>query len=489
MGFPKLIGWFKYQSKLNHIFFKTNKLKNNIKFNVICFNLNNIIYEIYDNIFNKNIDNIEDIIINNTIKYLTEIMNTYNKSYIFIALDGIPSYQKITQQRIKRYNIYYRHLKDDNKKNKWNALNKILPGTNFIIKLDNKIMEFINNNNDKKILYSSYNKDGESVYKIIQYIKKYCKNKNNILIYGCDSDTILLSLINSLLYNNNIYIFNKEYYYNIYELKNVLYKIFNNFNSIINFIIIYILINFHNIHFYDIDTIINITKEINKPLLYKDNDENIYKINNKILLIVMTKLNNEELKLCKNYNNLMNKSYFEKLMLNPKIKDKIEEVYNIRIKQNDYDKFKDFINDNNILINYKKDYYNYYNINQIEDLCDSYLYGFYWLINYNFSCELKDDLSSNCPDWTWYYPYYCSPFMSDLYKYFKNNYENIEFIISNNNDKNKSFNHQLIYIIPFEYLKNINNETSLLYKQIYNNKNFVFDIPLIDYEVLKSIIK
>ena len=152
MGYPKLINWLKYQQKKYNIYFETLKIPNNIQ--TICINLNNIVYNIYDEIKNKDIENIENLIIDNSILYLSNIINKYKTKYFFITLDGIPPYNKLNQQRIKRYNLFFTNNKYNKTKiNKWNASYNILPGTEFIKKLDIKLCEFINNNKNIKIYY------------------------------------------------------------------------------------------------------------------------------------------------------------------------------------------------------------------------------------------------------------------------------------------------------------------------------------------------
>lgn len=513
MGYPKLINWLKYQQKKYNIFFETLKIPNNIQ--TICINLNNIVYNIYDNINNKQVENIEDLIIDNTIVYLNNIINKYKTKYFFITLDGIPPYNKLNQQRIKRYNLFFKNNKDiETKINKWNASYNILPGTEFIKKLDIKLCEFINNNKNIKIYYSSYKKYGEGVHKIIQYIKRYIHNNNNVLIYGCDSDITLLSLINSIVYNNNIYIFNgyndKVKYYNINEMKKILMNLFKSLTNMANFIVIYLFINFHQIPFYEsINLIVNmINDNSNLDLLYQEND--VFKINNKILLHFIEELKNKEIILFKNYDNLMSKEYFDILKTNPKLNiNMLNEIDSIREKQNDYNKFsiinlKDKNNNEikTIMNTYKNKYYNYYNIKIINEICKDYFYGFYWLFNYYFNCELNEKLCATNPDNIWYYKYYCAPFINNLFNYYKEHNEEYDEVYFMSEDNTINFNEQLSYIIPYTHLNDFliekinGNKNLIIEKEFFidtlhkiNTYDCVYIIPLIDYNVLKNIVK
>lgn len=555
MKYPKLINLLRKIQINKKIYFEINNKDFNVKnINLICFNINNLLYDNYNIIDKSNINNIdefEDCIINNTINYIINIINKYKNCHYFLSLDGIPPYQKITQQRIKRFNIYYKNKNNIN--NIWETTYNILPGTNFIKKVNNKFISFINNynksNNNNNIHYS-FNKDGESIHKINQYIKKFFNNNNinNIIIYGYESELIILLLINILNNNNNnIFInysidyLNKKGFYDIKQLYKLFLAIFNNnVNKIYNFIVLYLLINFYQLQiplFDNINLLINLINNFNDKLLFKNNND--YIINNKALLNLLNLLSNKELELFKNYNNLMNKKYFNNLInmyyinvnnnknnsnnnnnkiinYNEKVIKNLNIINEIRIKQKDYDKFNNinFQNNNNnindIFNIYKNNYYEFYNIKSINSLCENYFYGFYWLINYYFNCKLDKNYNASCPDKYWYYKYYCLPFISSLYDYYNynlNKYNDVNFINSNNNNQ-ILYEHQLIYIIPLEHLKNINND---LYEKILNNNNnklnvnlnnikidtlhkiFYSDcnylIPLIDFNVVKNILK
>lgn len=553
MGVPKFCSWLKNNQKFYNIYFNKNyfptslsedlsdtklneitknnkKVNTKLEFDYLFFDANSIIYDIYYELEDKEFINIEEYLIDNTIKYLDKHINKVNAKNTYIAFDGIPPFSKITQQRIRRYTSYYQN----EGKEFWPPNCHISPGTNFMKKLNTAIIEYIKNNK-RKIIYSSYENVGEGEHKIIQYIKKYCKN-NKILIYGGDTDMIFLSLIQILKNNNQIYIYNHinnvDNYYNVNLIKTLLMKILKSYSSsltetnIYDFIVICFIIGndfLHNIPFYNIynidDLILSYVHSLDyynekKYLLYEDED-NIIRIDNYNLLQLIKELKEKELLIFKQEDKLMSSNYTIEFL--EKIKghkhctfNKVEEL---RLKQKDYNYFDNIDltdkTDNeifDIMITYKYNYYNYYlktnNLKIINDMCSSYLYGIYWNIDYYFNSELINDLSANCPDWQWCYKYHCSPFITDLLNYLEKSYETLEFTSIENQPL--TINQQLFYIIPDKYLEKINKN---LYNIIQQHKYLIpktikYDtihkvnihecpaiVPLYNYVVIKNIIK
>lgn len=530
MGVPKFCSWLKHNQKIYNIYFNY-QIQPKEKYDYLFFDANSIIYEFYNKLENKEDLKLEDILINNTINYLDENINKIKAKVSYIAFDGTPPFAKITQQRIRRFTSYYQN-KLINENNNWPANCHISPGTLFMQKLDKSINEYIKKSKNK-IIYSSYNNIGEGEHKIMQYIKKYCKN-NKIMIYGGDTDMIFLSLIQTLENNNYIYIYNHinniDNYYDINKIKNLLIKILKSYSSILSEINIYdfIIICFvigndflHNIPFYDIyniDELINcyvhaLEKFNDNLLCYKE--DNLIKIDMYNLLQFIKELKNRELIMFKQDEKLMSPNYTIELLKknnNNKICtfDKVEKL---RLKQKDYNNFN-FINLNDksdyditdAMITYKYNYYNYYlktnNLKIINNMCLSYYYGILWNVYYYFNCNLINDLSADCPNWEWCYKYYCSPFITDLLNLLEKKYNEINFIPLKN--KPLTLKQQLFYIIPEKYLKDINKE---LYNIVQNHKylnpeNVKFDtihkinlyecsalIPLYNCDVIKNIIK
>jgi 5'-3' exonuclease len=63
-------------------------------------------------------------------------------------------------------------------------------------------------------------------------------------------------------------------------------------------------------------------------------------------------------------------------------------------------------------VGYKTRYYKFYNIINVDDACEQYLTGLYWVLGYYNN--------HNHDNWSWYYSYHGSPFISDLYKFLVN---------------------------------------------------------------------
>ena len=144
-------------------------------------------------------------------KILSEIQRlidyTEVSKLVYIAIDGIAPKGKMKQQRMRRYKNALERKYSDEKR--WNT-NAISPGTFFMRKLNNKLKNFIKENN-KNIILSDSDERGEGEHKILQYIKKN-KLSDKISIYGLDADLIMLSLVSRV---NNIYLLRERTEYNI----------------------------------------------------------------------------------------------------------------------------------------------------------------------------------------------------------------------------------------------------------------------------------
>ena len=77
------------------------------------------------------------------------------------------------------------------------------------------------------------------------------------------------------------------------------------------------------------------------------------------------------------------------------------------------------------------------NLNKRESVCMDYIKGLQFVMHYYFH---------GCPSWTWYYPYFMSPFLSDLTIILENNINNINISFSLD-EPYKPFD-QLAYILP-----------------------------------------
>jgi len=223
MGVPGFFAWIlKNYKKSNMITNITDKheLKDNVSNLFIdtnclihpqCFSI------LAENKDLKNIDNLENKMINQVIKYLSEIIDLVNPtSLIYIAIDGVAPMAKIKHQRTRRFkSVRDNEIKNDIRRkhkvpeeNLWsNAC--ITPGTIFMQKLNKAIINYINysktkQNKNRTVLFSSSNTPAEGEHKVLQYIRTNPpKDTENSVIYGLDADLLFLSLAT---HNKNIYL-------------------------------------------------------------------------------------------------------------------------------------------------------------------------------------------------------------------------------------------------------------------------------------------
>jgi 5'-3' exonuclease len=185
--------------------------ENGTTFDSLYMDCNSIIYDIYNGIKTNNYENvsvleiflIEEVI--RKIEFYIELIQPSNTLYI--TFDGVAPLAKMEQQRTRRYKSYYMNNKKDESQ-LWNTCS-ITPGTSFMNNLSKKISKHFSSKekkyNIKKIIVSGSDYHGEGEHKIFEYIRNNQSN-DNILVYGLDSDLIMLSLFHYEL-TNNIYVF------------------------------------------------------------------------------------------------------------------------------------------------------------------------------------------------------------------------------------------------------------------------------------------
>jgi 5'-3' exoribonuclease 2 len=173
-------------------------------------------------------DKLENKMMNAVLEYLEKIISYVNPSKgIYLAIDGVAPVAKIKQQRSRRFKSVADKVMWDNIKKKhnkpltqhWNN-NAITPGTEFMVKLHNKIINWANGLN-KHVIYSSCFTPAEGEHKLLQFIRQN-QNKNQDLsyvVYGLDADLIFLSLATE---SEKIYLLREANEINKNESKEVL---------------------------------------------------------------------------------------------------------------------------------------------------------------------------------------------------------------------------------------------------------------------------
>jgi 5'-3' exonuclease len=201
-----IMGIEQFFSTISKKFNIITKIKDNtndiIETDYIYMDFNSVIHNI-----STSLEIIDDLIIIENINiFLTNFIKIFDLEklkLIYIALDGVPTFSKILEQKKRRYvgNILNKIL---NKKIEWSK-NNISPGTNFMDKLSNYL-----NNLDKKLFknikISDSNEKGEGEMKILDLINELNPN-DKVIFFSPDSDVILLSMISK---NNNIKIIKQE---------------------------------------------------------------------------------------------------------------------------------------------------------------------------------------------------------------------------------------------------------------------------------------
>lgn len=123
-----------------------------------------------------------------------------------LAPDGVATAAKLNQQKSRRYlSGAERTIAFDS--------NQFTPGTDLMIKLDLKLKIWLKYNKKllpRNIIYSSHLDEGEGEHKIFQFIReeKIIKGSGVHVLYGMDSDLMILSLLSPL---NNIYLMREDY--------------------------------------------------------------------------------------------------------------------------------------------------------------------------------------------------------------------------------------------------------------------------------------
>lgn len=327
----------------------------------------------------------------NTIIELIDIIKPTNM--LFIAIDGVVPFAKIIQQKKRRYNTLANGTKD------LFSL-EFSPGSNFMKKLHNELLTFIDhikNTYNIDVIYTSYLEKGEGEHKIYNYIKSNNISNKNIVIYSADSDLVLLSCISKYTNNNNIYVtkYTQDiskyipciksdkllYFIDINALCDMLFK---DINTLFDYIIIFIFVG----------------NDFVPPISGLINDGHPFKI------------------LIDTYENLKNIDIYYRIFKSNKI-----DTCNFKIY------IKNLLNAlNNENINTVFDYQEYYThcfgiYDYIEEdtktIVKNYINGIAWYFNYytNYTPET----------YTWHYPYSSAPLLKDILEHMPDDYFDNKF--------------------------------------------------------------
>lgn len=164
---------------------------------------NSIIYDVVNSFGDQKPANIEATIIDRVILKIDEYIHQIQPSNtVIIAFDGVAPFAKMNQQKTRRYKSAFAN---NRKTDDWSTSN-ITPGTNFMQILSDRIGgHFLYSENKykvKRMIVSGSNENGEGEHKIFKHIRDNPSVDQNIMIYGLDSDLIMLTIFHRHLFAN-----------------------------------------------------------------------------------------------------------------------------------------------------------------------------------------------------------------------------------------------------------------------------------------------
>ena len=178
------------------------------KIDYFLIDANCLIHPVCFKVVAENPDLIDNDILENkmmdaVLEYLNKLIAYVDpQKGIYLAIDGVAPVAKIKQQRSRRFKSVADKIMWDNIKKKhnkplthhWNN-NAITPGTEFMVKLHDKIINWAKGLN-KHIIYSSCFTPAEGEHKLLQFIRQNQKENKDFSysVYGLDADLIFLAL-------------------------------------------------------------------------------------------------------------------------------------------------------------------------------------------------------------------------------------------------------------------------------------------------------
>ena len=184
MGVPGFFAWLLKNYDHNQLIINSLKMgahtlyiDANCLFHPQCFKVLDLIKKKMDKTM------MENLMIKRIINYIEFLINFAKPTkLIYIAVDGVAPFAKVSQQRIRRYkSIHDAEIKEEMEKryniikhNKWSNI-VITPGTEFMEKLHQCLTNHFKKSKSKAtIIYSSYHEPGEGEHKILQPAPQTC---------------------------------------------------------------------------------------------------------------------------------------------------------------------------------------------------------------------------------------------------------------------------------------------------------------------------
>ena len=396
---------------------------------------------------------------------------------VYIAFDGVAPFAKMNQQRTRRHkgmitskinNI----IGMEESKLKWTTSN-ITPGTHFMDKLSSRVSKAFGGLEShyrvKKIIVSCSDQPGEGEHKLFQYVRSHKETfqNTNMVIYGLDSDLIMLSLFHCEIFKNK-YIFRETpefgkgiltekqcstefMYMHVHSLaKAILIEMRcgeEQYHRLYDYMFMcFLLGNDFLPHFpsLNIRTMgIEVIMDTYKKLIGNHSQKMLVSRNKKI-----------EWKWVNQFLSELAKDEKKRLLEEYKIRDKMSSrKWNTKNMEG-----RDFmVQSVPIIYRFKEDYImpqqpywenRYYEslfgkecgYKDIKDVCENYLSGLEWVFKY---------YTQNCPDWKWSYNYDYPPLFKDLCQHLPTS-KDVRFIDETNTTVPFSPYVQLAYVLPHQ---------------------------------------
>ncbi len=455
----------------------------------LFFDFNSVLYNVYAKNIEENQNKscfIENIYLE--LKYLCETMNP--KKFIGIYFDGVAPRAKMVQQRSRRYkSILFQQLL--NKKDEFPITNYICPGTEFMqdlcIYLEQQLPNLKKHLSHKPyILLSSVNIPGEGEHKIMSDIRKFTFHPEggSIVVMSPDNDLISLLMLN---HNKNIILmrymdlsfqaftdadekltfisidmikskFQKENSMNSTCMEQILLD-YNFLLSICgnDFVMVFPFMRIKN---GGIDRLVNIYKEYQGEDKYLIDKDNNLSLNTRFFKYILIQLAKSERFECRKWG-----SFIEREKRTPdfridndeslsKIQKKEAKINHLYLCNENHPLYEIYAPDFESLNfqfrddefrSFKNQYYHYFLKKKVtffekKNMVEEYLKSLkFTLLYYN----------KECPSYTWFYPYRCAPFFSDILFILDSGLTWDSLVFSNSQKKYKPYE-QLMMILPKE---------------------------------------
>jgi 5'-3' exonuclease len=393
--------------------------------------------------------------------YLEYLINYVQpKELIYVAIDGVAPVAKIKQQRLRRYKSVKETAETNELKKQFGVaipadvkdFNMISPATEFMSILSAKITHFLSKYTGVCVIFSDSSVPAEGEHKILQHIKTQPLNKNCV-IYGLDSDLIMLSLctkkdnISLIRENTNeidieLKIFPTLDYFLISELRNLLFVILVT-DCPIEHMEKFDLVATKVPSGYDIDCIIKdyifmsflLGNDFLPPFpTLKIREHGI----EKIIYAYRETLKNNDDYLCQE-NLSINMPFFTYLIRSLSVTEENDlsrqkEIHDRRmacihlseplsfLEANEQYQRVEHLSKDYIDVSrddWQTSYYQYFfHSKEPKKICEDYLIGLQWNMYYYFD---------QCADWYWFYHHDATPLLGDFLKYLECSTVHVQF--------------------------------------------------------------